>query len=238
MRENHETYVEWLRTENRALVDAARINLAVSVPTCPGWNVRDLLIHHGSFQEWITGMLVEHAQFPVAPRHIELSDDVDVIDWYVPIGDQLVATLLEVGPDVAMWDVTGQHLSGAWARRQASETSVHRVDAQLAHGTARPIEHASDYIDEMLNLLVPNLIKAFGAPMPTGTMHLESTDEDRIWRAAWKTDELEPTDRDADARLVGTTSDLFLALWRRPNAATLIGDHSTLASWNAAVGGT
>ena len=153
MPENHETYVEWLRTENRALVATARFNLAASVPTCPGWSVRDLLIHHGSFQAWITGMLLEHAQFPVAPRHVDLSDEVDVIDWYVPIGDQLVAALLEVGPDVAMWDVTGQHLSGAWARRQASETSVHRVDAQLANGTAGPIVHACDYIDEMLNLI-------------------------------------------------------------------------------------
>ena len=238
MPENHETYVEWLRTENRALVATARFNLAASVPTCPGWSVRDLLIHHGSFQAWITGMLLEHAQFPVAPRHIELSVDVDVIDWYAPIGDQLVAALLEVGPDVAMWDVTGQHLSGAWARRQASETSVHRVDAQLANGTAKAIEHASDYIDEMVNLLVPNLIASFGAPKPTGTMLLESTDEDRIWHATWKAVGSEPADRDADVRLVGTSSDLFLALWRRPNAATFIGDHSTLASWNATICGT
>ena len=238
MHQNHETYVDWLRSENQALADAARINLDAGVRTCPGWNVRELVIHHGSFQAWITGMLVEHAQFPVAPRQVELGEDVDVLGWYVPIADRLVATLLEVGPDAAIWDVTGQHLSGAWARRQASETSVHRWDAQHANGTARPILHSGDYIDEMLTLLVPNLIKAFGAPMPTGSLLLESTDEDRVWYAARDAERLDPVDRGADARLIGTTSDLFLALWHRPNAARVVGDHSSLASWNATISGT
>ena len=212
MPENHETYVEWLRSENRALVDAARIDLQASVPTCPGWNVRDLVIHHGSFQAWITAMLVEQPQVPVAPRHIRLGDDIDVLEWYVPIGDGLVATLLEVGGDAEMWDVTGQHLSGAWARRQASETSVHRWDAQHANATSLPILHAGDYIDEMLTLLVPNLIMVFGAPQPTGSLVLESTDEDRVWRAAWNPERLNPSKCKTDARLIGTTSDLFLAL--------------------------
>lgn len=237
MPESHEHYVDWLRVENRALVDAASINVDATVPTCPGWSVRELVLHHGSFQAWITGMLLERAQFPVAPRQVELSDDVDVLDWYLPIGDQLVATLLEIGPDVAMWDVTGQHRSGAWARRQASETSVHRVDVQHANATAQPIVHAGDYIDEMLTLLVPNLIKEFAAPKPTGSLRLESTDEDCVWHALWETDGSASVDGQADARLVGTTSDLFLALWRRPNSARVFGDASTLARWNATISG-
>ena len=243
MPEDHETYVGWLQSENETFAAAARINLETRVPTCPGWTLRDLVIHHGSFQAWITGMLLERAQSPVAPVTVALDRDADVLGWYIPIGDRLVATLLEIGPDAAMWDATGQQRSGAWARRQASETSVHRWDAQHAHGRAQPILHAGDYIDEMLTLLVPNLVKVFGAPTPTGTLSLESTDENRVWRAAWdpaawESGQLEQVHGEADARLIGTTSDLFLALWRRPNAAEVVGNTASLTSWNATITGT
>lgn len=43
---------------------------------------------------------------------------------------------------------------------------------------------------------------------------------------------------DADVRLIGTTSDLFLAPWRRPKAAMVLGDASSLANWNATISGT
>lgn len=238
MPEDHETYVGWLRSENRAFADAAGIDLDRRVPTCPDWTVREMVIHHGSFQAWITGMLLKQSQFPVAPVAVELHEDTDVLGWYIPIGDRLVETLLEVGPDAVMWDVTGQGRSGSWARRQASETSVHRWDAQHAQGTARPIPHAGDYIDEMLTLLVPNLVHAFGAPVPTGTLSLESTDENRVWRAAWDADGVEFVDREADTLMIGSTSDLFLALWRRPNAVEVVGDFSSLANWNATISGS
>lgn len=235
---DHETYVGWLENENRAFADAARKDLDARVPTCPAWNVRQLVIHHGSFQAWVTGLLVERAQFPVAPVTVEQDEGADVLGWYVSIADRLTATLREVGPDAVMWDVTGQHRSGSWARRQASETSVHRWDAQHAHGSARPIVHASDYIDEMLTLLVPSLVNTFGAPTPTGALSLESTDENRVWGVVWETDEVKPVDTTPDTRLIGTTSDLFLALWRRPNDARVVGDPSTLASWSATISGT
>ena len=90
----------------------------------------------------------------------------------------------------------------------------------------------------MLTLLVPNLIMVFGAPQPTGSLVLESTDEDRVWRAAWNPERLNPSKCKTDARLIGTTSDLFLALWRRPHAAKVLGDVSSLASWNATISGT
>lgn len=238
MPETHETYVGWLQSENQEFVDAARIDLGATVSTCPGWRMRDMVIHHGSFQAWITEMLLERSPFPVAPVNVELDEDGDVLGWFVRVGDRFVATLLDVGPDAVMWDVTGQQRSGAWARRQASETSVHRWDAQHAHGNAQPILHAGDYIEEMLTLLVPNLVNAFAAPTPTGTISLESTDENRVWFAAWDTEQVEPVDCEPDTRLIGTTSDLFLALWRRPNAANLHGDPSSLASWNATISGT
>ena len=107
---------------------------------------------------------------------------------------------------------------------------------QLASGPTGPVLHADDYIDEMLTLLVPNLIKEFGASTPWGSLLLESTDEDRVWRAASGTAALEPVER--ATRLIGTTSDLFLALWRRPNSITVVGDPSTLESWSSTISGS
>ena len=59
MPEAHDTYVEWLSEENLAFAQAVEQDANALVPTCPGWNVRDLVVHHGSFQDWITTML-EH----------------------------------------------------------------------------------------------------------------------------------------------------------------------------------
>jgi uncharacterized protein (TIGR03083 family) len=239
MTETHNTYVDWLEMENRAFVDAARLGLDAPVPTCPGWLVKDLVLHHASFQLWITALIVDRVQEPIAPSDAYPPFGIDVLDWYQSIGDEFVRTLRLTDPSTPVWGVTGEQRAGAWARRQASETSVHRWDAQNAQTIGRPIEHADDYLGELFTLLLPSLIRSFGAVLPLGTLMLRSTDHRLTWsvRPLGGTIELAALSTEPDVQLTGTSSDLFLALWRRPSAVRVEGDLKILGQWQAAIAG-
>jgi uncharacterized protein (TIGR03083 family) len=228
-----------LEMENRAFVDAARLGLDAPVPTCPGWLVKDLVLHHASFQLWITALIVDRVQEPIAPSDAYPPVGIDVLDWYQSIGDEFVRTLRLTDPSTPVWGVTGEQRAGAWARRQASETSVHRWDAQNAQTIGRPIEHADDYLGELFTLLLPSLIRSFGAVLPLGTLMLRSTDHRLTWsvRPLGGTIELAALSTEPDVQLTGTSSDLFLALWRRPSAVRVEGDLKILGQWQAAIAG-
>jgi len=239
MPEAHDTYVDWLQVENWAFAEAARRGMNVAVPSCPGWSVEDLVVHHASFQLWITELVVERAQEPVAPPERRPPAGMGALEWFDAVSERFVDTLRRTDPETPVWVVTGEQRAGAWARRQASETSVHRWDAQHARGAGLAIEHAPDYLAEMFTLLLPNLIRSFGAPMPAGALVLRSTDDRSVWtvRPAADTIEMVPEGDPADAALTGSTSDLFLALWGRPTDIQVQGDRSVLEQWRTAIAG-
>lgn len=238
MAESHDTYVNWLEAENHAFAGACERDLAVGVPTCPGWTMHDLLAHHASFQSWITTIVHDRLLDPFAPISIAPPDD-DEISWYRSIGERLVATLRSAPPEASVWGVTDQQTVGAWARRQASETSVHRWDAQNATGVATPIAHADDYISEILEHLLPGLIARFGAPLPQGTLAIRATDSANTWTATSTIGCINsvPDHTPADVTLSGTASDLLLALWNRPSNTETNGDHDVLGQWRRALVG-
>lgn len=150
--------------------------------------------------------------------------------WYRSIGAQLVAALRSSPADAHVWGVTNQQTVGAWARRQASDTSVRRWEAQNATGAGEPIAHAADYISEMFGHLLPGLINNFGAPLPHGTLALRSTDTTDRWTMTTADDRITiaPDHTPADVTLSGTASDLLLELWNRPSNADTEGDRDVL----------
>lgn len=238
MTETHDTYVQWLEDENRAFADACARDLALPMPTCPGWTVLNLLEHHASFQLWIAAILNERLLDPRAPVAIVAPDGDDPIDWYRTIGSGLIDAFRATDPGTHVWGVTNQQTAGAWARRQASETSVHRWDADDATGFAEPVEHADDYISEIFDHLLPALIA--GAIVPDGAILLISTDQQFSWTAAGTVDRASLNRRveHADVTLSGTTSDLLLSLWNRPNAVEVSGDENVLHQWRRAITGS
>jgi len=239
MSESHGTYVHWLETENQAFADACARDLTAHVPTCPGWTVLDLLAHQASFQAWITTIVTDRLLEPAAPTPIAAPDSNDAVDWYRSIGARLVMALRSSPADAHVWGVTNERPVGAWARRQASDTSVHRWDAQNATGDAEPIAHAADYISEMFEQLLPSLIRSFGAPLPHGTLALRSTDTTDTWTMTTVDDRITitPDHPQADLTLSGAASDLLLALWNRPSNADTEGDRDVLQQWRRAITG-
>jgi uncharacterized protein (TIGR03083 family) len=133
-------YIGRLREEGELLAAAAApLSLDLPVPPCPGWQLRDLLRHVGYVHRWATGYVTErHAE--MVPRLDEtgvLAQDIPdpaLLDWFRTGHAGLVSALETAAPDLACWTF----LPGAasprafWARRQVHETTMHRIDVQLA----------------------------------------------------------------------------------------------------------
>lgn len=228
-----EAYVAALDREGRILVDAARrAGPAALVPTCPGWTVAHLLAHVGFVHRWATryvatalGDMVEE------PSEAEILENAPVVaercDWVAEGHGGLVRALRSAPADLVCWTfLEAPSPLAMWARRQAHETAVHRVDAQLAAGSTTPVETelAADGIDELLFCFfgrAPGPVTAVpGAGVMSGgevTIGLDPADRPERWTVRVSegavTASSELPDVDVDVRLRGTASDLYLLLW-------------------------
>jgi uncharacterized protein (TIGR03083 family) len=132
-------HVDALERDGTLLADAAdAAGLAASVPTCPGWQVRDLVRHQAYVHAWaarhVTGQPStaldeddEEAVLAGGPA------DAELIDAYRSGHSALVAALRAADPDLdcATFMPAPSPLA-FWARRQAHGTAIHRYDAQSA----------------------------------------------------------------------------------------------------------
>jgi uncharacterized protein (TIGR03083 family) len=153
-------YLEVLDDDVEAILAASQ-DLAVAVPGCPGWDVRDLLSHViGVYRHKVVALdLGEQPPQRDFGDWGELADDEDPRDVlrieYAALRERLTARD-PLTPTWAWWP-TEQTL-GFWIRRMAHETAVHRWDAESAlHGLdgAAPIpdDVATDGVDELLGWL-------------------------------------------------------------------------------------
>lgn len=239
---NHDEYVAAIRRDGAALAAAASAaGVDATVPSCPEWSVADLLAHLGRIHRWVAQLLVDRATesgahwSAAAPPPPE-----ERIDWFAAGVPMLAGALADAGPDVEMWTWTPDQTSGFWARRQANETAVHRFDAQLAAGTAQPVEHALavDAIDELFEL-IPFWPRADRVRGTGETLHFHCTDGAGEWLVVLGTDDLTVTREHAkgDVAARGTASDLLFFLYGRATADNLevFGDASLLARWRELV---
>jgi uncharacterized protein (TIGR03083 family) len=225
-------YLEAVGAQSDRLVHAAeQAGLDAPVPSCPEWDVADLLGHVGRVYGWARAC-VEATQF-VSPTELGAPPPpAERAAWVRDQAARVVDTLDRPADDPTWtWAPSGQ--VGFWQRRQAHETVVHRVDAELAAGSPTPVPDrlAADGIDEFLELLPHR----FGVPPITGhgeTVHLHCTDRDGEWLARL-TDhglEVERTHAKGDVAARGDASDLFLVVMRRvaPDQVEVLGDRAVL----------
>ena len=131
-------YVGALRRQGELLADAAqRAGLAAAVPSCPDWAVRDLLKHTGYVHRWATGFVAEGLTRPGGASEEEILGqgpaDAELPGWFREGHAVLVQALNAAGPDLSCWAFLAAPSPLAhWARRQAHETAIHRVDAEQA----------------------------------------------------------------------------------------------------------
>ncbi|MGC0381054.1 uncharacterized protein (TIGR03083 family) [Streptomyces sp. SAI-129] len=97
------------------------------------------------------------AEGHTGPRPADALTDLDgtpLLTWFREGHGRLVDTLAGAAPDVRCWHfLPAPSPLAFWARRQAHETAVHRIDAESARGgepTGVGVDFAVDGVDELL----------------------------------------------------------------------------------------
>ncbi|GAA2993814.1 maleylpyruvate isomerase family mycothiol-dependent enzyme [Streptomyces fulvorobeus] len=213
------------------------------VPACPDWQVRHLLRHTGMVHRWATAFVAEgHTAYHPDGGEPDL-DDVELTDWFREGHRLLVEALTAAPAGLDCWSfMPAPSPLAFWARRQAHETTVHRVDAESAlGGPLSPVGTALalDGIDELLTCFHarPKSRVRTGTPC---TLRVRATDADAAWtvrlsaeppQAVRDGEHAEP--EPVDCELGGTAEQLYLALWNRLplSAVTLSGDTRPARLW-------
>jgi uncharacterized protein (TIGR03083 family) len=154
------------------------------VPSCPEWDLGKLVKHTGIVHRWATMIVATRAAERVPQNALDVglpAERAQYPQWLAAGATPLVTALREAGPGVIVWTFTGDRDTSWWARRMLHETTVHRVDAELALGLAPELDAvaAADGIDEFLATgPTGSRISPRVAQLPGGqTIHLHATDE-------------------------------------------------------------
>lgn len=222
-------YIAALRRDGLLLADAAAMHtFDVAVPTVPGWTAGDLVRHIGEVHRWATNHVARQLSRPMpAEEEPELTrnwpnDDDDLLEWYLNGHETLVFTLETADPAVQCWSfLPAPSPLAFWARRQAHETAIHRVDAESISGEITPFgaEFAADGVDELLKGFFARPGRLRGDP--AYSLVLAATDAPRVWRVEVGPDGVVTTDEAgaADCVVSATASDLYLPCWHARSAS-------------------
>jgi len=235
--------------EAKLLAEAAeQSGLDVEIPTCPGWDMRELLRHLSEIHLWAAAHVAQPHDKPWVDDVAELTvfwpdlavfwpDDDDLINWYLDTNANLVDALESAPPDVESFTfLPAPSPLAMWARRQAHETAIHRFDAENAAGISSEFDptFASDGIDEMLSGFAP---RADAFPVESAhTMVVRATDTNDSWQVTLAPDGITTVrgDGPGDVTLTGDASDLYLAVWNRGDDSnvTITGDDELFETWH------
>ena len=248
-------HIEALRDAARRLsAAAAEAGPDAAVPSCPDWVVRDLVRHQGGVHRWAAGIITtprtEHWDVELDEVVGTWPDDADLLAWFDAGADALVTVLSQADPGLQCWTfLPAPSPLAFWARRQAHETSIHGVDAELATGrpvSPFPAEVAADGVGELLEGFVPRGGRLTADP--PRTLRVRCSDATADWLVSIGPDRVRTTrgdgqasgdgrasgdgqaSGDADCEITGTAQDLYLTLWnrRQPGCLRMTGDGEVL----------
>lgn len=230
-----DAYLEQVRQQADALRAAAvKAGPDADVPTAPGWNVLRLVGHIARVHSWVVlSFDADPAGDPPAAAKPPQDWDTLLTYWDDRL-DAMLDGFRQRGPAAPAWTFGGVATTAWWARRQAHETAIHRLDAEHAmhgdavdHLTFNP-EFAADGIDEALTLMIAR------RPIEvSGTVLFHAADAGRAWLVTATAGEPPlveaATDFEADASVVGTADAVYRAVWGRPSNA-IVGGNAELAA--------
>ncbi|MFJ6725466.1 maleylpyruvate isomerase family mycothiol-dependent enzyme [Streptomyces sp. NPDC091281] len=238
-------YVRVLDHRGRALASAAEAaGPDAKVPTCPEWQVRDLVRHTGTVHRWATALVAEgHLSPPPAhdpPRDL---DGDALVEWFRAGHRALVDTLTAAPADLECWHfLPAPSPLAFWARRQAHETAVHAFDAETALET--PLEHstdpltpafAADGVDELLRGFHARSRSRVRTTEPR-VLRVRATDggAEAVWTVRLSAEPpvaVRDAAGEADCEVSGPAARLYLALWNRTPFPEVDGDTGLARLW-------
>jgi uncharacterized protein (TIGR03083 family) len=238
-------HIAALRTNGDLLAAAAaHTPLHAAVPTCPGWEMRDLLRHIGSVHRWATRYVAERLAEPadsIEDRGGPWPEDGNLVAWFREGHRALVHALEGAPADLACWTFLAAPSPLAhWARRQAHETAIHRVDAESVRGEVTPFppDFAADGIDELLVCFLGRPGRGMRLDEPR-VIRLHAPDARREWWVDVGPSGTRVSDEGStsDCSVTGAASDLYTLLWNRRGYDDLQieGDALLLDQWRRSV---
>jgi len=222
---------------------AGSVSLDTPVPHCPGWCVRDLVRHTGAVHRWATYIVGTGQVARPSPAErdrvaMTWGPDAELIDWFRSGHRDLVATVRAAPDELSCYQFLAADSPRAfWARRQAHETTIHRLDAQFAAGAVEPVDPAvaADGVDELLG----GFFRRREPPADGALLLVTATDVDRSWaiRLGAGRIGLDPgaDPGSADCVLAGPSTLLYPTLWNRGgfDELTVRGDATVLDRWRS-----
>jgi uncharacterized protein (TIGR03083 family) len=239
-----ERAIDLAAAEIRRLGEVCRgVDPATPVPSCPEWDIAELLRHVGMVNRWAATMVEQSSQERLKREAMESDqpDDPDALaDWVAAGADFVESRFAAADPTTEMWAWGWPKNAGFWPRRMVHETGVHRADAELALGRTPAFtpEVAVDGVEELLDNLPHALyfrpsvaelkgdgeVLAFVTPEAAWTIPLHTEGFD------WVGDEAPG----ADATLAcSSATDLLLTLYgrRQPAPGEVTGDAVLVERW-------
>lgn len=226
-------HIDALYEQGELLATAAEgSELDLSVPACPEWKLRDLLDHTGKVHRWAktfvatgrTAILSDDEEKPIfedQPR------DEELVEWFRAGHLGLCEALRAAPADLECWTfMAAPSPLTFWARRQAHETTIHRVDAESISGKLTPVSQqlAADGVDELLTGFATRGGKLLSDP--ARTMAIETTDSNHSWLVTLGTEQVTVEHgpgaaNRSDCTVSGTAADIYMTLWNRLPTSTL-----------------
>lgn len=235
--------------------NAVSAGLDAPVPPCPGWTVRDLVLHVGLAHRWAVAILhgTPREQWPTEESvRAEGQASGDVLDWFDDGMAHLLHVLASSPEDLQAFFFLkdAPRPREAWARRQCHETTIHAVDAMAARLGRLPSaaqtwlspELSADGIDELLMGFVPRKsgqLRTEAGEDPL-TLLVLAYDIDRAWTLRLSAEPVVTTtgtrgQEEAhgipDVVWEGTATGLYLGLWNRGEEFTETGRASLIDAW-------
>lgn len=158
----------------------------------------------------------------------------ELLPWWDERRAELRAAF-DRGPDTPAQMMFGFYAPNlaSWARRQAHEVAVHRLDAELAAG-AEPATFdaafAADGVDEALTMIIHRRRGGWSDVEASGAVLVHAEDARQLWSLTLTPGE-PPTlgeRAEPDATLSGDADAVYKRLWRRPATVSITGDASLL----------
>lgn len=222
---SHAEHLEQLRISLDHLNEIGAGDLDHAVPTCPGWQLRDLLGHLGRVHRMALAVITTGAMNPASPKDMEPvpGNDDEVRRYFSSSSAALLHDLGTTDPASPCWTFLGtDNVVGFWSRRMANEHAVHLYDAQRAL-SAEPLpvmssSSACDAIDEYVLMANARVLPKRPDFALGGTIHLHATDDaggEWMLSSAPGRLNVETGHGKGDAAIRGTAADLLLGLWGR-----------------------
>lgn len=223
-------HIAAIRRDSNRIADAAEGRLDRIVPSCPEWQVADLVWHVGIVHTFWQMVARGALSGPEAWSEPDRPANDDLLAWFAH-GVDLSATILEdLDSDAPAWTWGRRNTVGFIRRRVAQETAVHCWDAVNAIGAHEPIEQAIavDGVDEFLDEVLPGLSRNLNGAAQTIRLRTDSANQWAVRAGEGSVDRIRANDH-ADATVTATASDLLLLLWGRRSLHHVHVDGNTAA---------